>query len=152
MPIIRETLGLAAEFAVASELCRRGIYAQLTLGNRKRTDLLIDTDQQMIRVQVKAKQGKEWPGVRGVRGTDVLVLVDYQNKQDNERPDFYILLAADWARMLTKELRRSVKRGEVTISADHIPTWDDGYVGTGITATQVEPFREAWGKVTISQD
>ena len=40
----KETLGLAAEFAVASELCRRGIYAQLTLGNRKRTDLLVDVE------------------------------------------------------------------------------------------------------------
>jgi len=36
MPISKDILGLAGEFAVASELCRRGIYAQLTLGTRKR--------------------------------------------------------------------------------------------------------------------
>jgi hypothetical protein len=41
MLISRNTLGLAAEFAVASELCRRNVYAQLTLGHQKRTDLLI---------------------------------------------------------------------------------------------------------------
>jgi len=35
MKIDRHTLGLSAEFAVASELCRRNIYAQLTLGLRK---------------------------------------------------------------------------------------------------------------------
>jgi hypothetical protein len=35
MGIAKDTLGLAGEFAAASELCRRGIYAQLTLGNRK---------------------------------------------------------------------------------------------------------------------
>ena len=33
MTISRECIGLAAEFAVASELCKRGIYAQLTFGN-----------------------------------------------------------------------------------------------------------------------
>jgi hypothetical protein len=39
--ILKESLGLAAEFAVASELCRRWLFAQLTLGNKKRTDLLV---------------------------------------------------------------------------------------------------------------
>ena len=41
MEIPKETLGLAGEYAVASELCKRGIYAQLTLGNRKSVDLLL---------------------------------------------------------------------------------------------------------------
>ena len=30
----KEMVSLAAEFAVASELCRRDIYAQLTLGHQ----------------------------------------------------------------------------------------------------------------------
>ncbi|MDD2276940.1 MAG: hypothetical protein PHP56_10455 [Smithellaceae bacterium] len=34
-PLSKETLGLAGEYAVACELCKRDIYAQLTLGNRK---------------------------------------------------------------------------------------------------------------------
>ena len=32
--IDREEISLAGEFAVASELCKRGIYAQLTFGNK----------------------------------------------------------------------------------------------------------------------
>jgi hypothetical protein len=36
----KSVLGVAGEFAVTSELCRRNIYAQLTLGNQKRIDLL----------------------------------------------------------------------------------------------------------------
>ena len=44
MEIPKDKLSLAGEYAVASELCRRGIYAQLTLGTRKRTDLLVDTE------------------------------------------------------------------------------------------------------------
>jgi hypothetical protein len=38
MKIPKEPLGLAAEFAVASELCGRNIYAQLTLGLLSATD------------------------------------------------------------------------------------------------------------------
>lgn len=56
MTISRENLSLAGEFAVASELCKRGIYAQLTLGNRKRTDLLVDNGETLMRVEVKANK------------------------------------------------------------------------------------------------
>lgn len=62
MKISRHTIGLAAEFAVASELGRRSIYAQLTLGHLKRTDLLIfGKDNKLLKIEVKAKQGREWP-------------------------------------------------------------------------------------------
>jgi hypothetical protein len=38
----KESVGLAGEYAVASELCRRGHYAQLTLGSHKKTDILVE--------------------------------------------------------------------------------------------------------------
>lgn len=54
----RDNLGLAAEFAVASELGRRNIYAQPTFGHRKRTDLLILSEEgKLLRIEVKGKQG-----------------------------------------------------------------------------------------------
>jgi putative zinc finger/helix-turn-helix YgiT family protein len=148
--IPRDTLGFGGELAVASELCRRGIAPHWMLGRCKRADLRVETDRRMLRVQVNTKQGKEWPSVRGIHGPDsVLVLVDYQDKGDLERPDFYVLLAADWDQVLTKELRETgkVERGEVTISLDNVPTWKDGSVGVGLRAGQVEPCKEAWEKV-----
>lgn len=60
---MKELLGLAGEFAVASELCKRGVYAQLTLGKRKRADLWIDTGDNLRRVEVKTKRQKTWPKV-----------------------------------------------------------------------------------------
>lgn len=44
MKMSKELVGLSGEYAVASELCRRGVYAQLTLGHHKRTDLLVLVD------------------------------------------------------------------------------------------------------------
>ena len=105
--IEKSLLGLAAEYAVASELCRRNIYAQLTLGPRKRTDILVETETGMLRIQVKGKQGKEWPGVKGIYGKDAfLIFVDFEGKSDQERPDFYILTVEDWEKLLEKTKKR----------------------------------------------
>jgi hypothetical protein len=60
-----ELLNLAGEYAVASELCRRGVYSQLTLGHHKRTDILVEKDNTLARIQVKTKQTREWPGISG---------------------------------------------------------------------------------------
>src|SRR5258708_39851365 len=106
----KELLGLAGEYAVASELCRRGVYAQLTLGNHKQTDILVETEDHMLRVSVKAKQGNEWPSIAGLsRSDDFLILVDFTGKSDDMgRPDFYILDLVDWKQLIQEALQRNL--------------------------------------------
>jgi len=156
MTIPKNTLSLAAEFAVASELCRRGIYAQLTLGNLKRTDLLVlDTeDHRMLRIEVKAKQGRSWPNCRGIYGKDVLlVLVDFYQKSDMERPDFYILTVEDWVELAHKIIAAHPDK-HIVLDDYNVPIWTEQtnargkpYKGTGIEPEQVEQHRECWNKV-----
>lgn len=150
----KEHLGLAAEFAVASELCRRNLYAQLTLGTRKRTDLLVETDTTMLRIQVKAKQGKEWPNCTGVFGQNIaMVLVDFEGKADNERPDFYVLTPLDWENLVREELSTRISVGEVVIDSENVPLWTKQvkmgrpYRGMGIRASQVGSHKEAFEKI-----
>jgi len=150
MKIEKDIIGLAAEFAVASELCKRNIYAQLTLGMRKRIDILVETEKSMLRIQVKGKQGKEWPSCKGIWGKDiVLVFVDFEKKKENERPDFYILTVEDWKKLLEKELKLSgkVENGEVIIDKKNIPTWKDGYSGMVIEPEMIKEFKERWDKI-----
>lgn len=150
MKIAKDLLGLAAEYAVASELCRRNIYAQLTLGPRKRTDILVETKKSMLKIQVKGKQDKEWPGVKGIYGKDiVLVFVDFEGKKEDERPDFYILTVEDWKKLLEKELVSTgkVERGEVKITEDYTPVWKDGYQGIGVKPEMIKEFKERWDKI-----
>ncbi|MCD6557610.1 MAG: hypothetical protein J7K31_01085 [Candidatus Aenigmarchaeota archaeon] len=150
MKIAKDILGLAAEFAVASELCRRNIYAQLTLGPRKRTDLLVETEKSMLRIQVKGKQGREWPGVKGIYGEDIiLVFVDFENKKENERPDFYILTVKDWEKLIEKVLTSKVEKGEVTIDDKYMPTWKDGYQGMSIKPQMIKDCQERWDKIKM---
>jgi len=59
--ISKSTLGIAAEYSVAGELCRRNLYAQLTLENQKRTDILVfSEDEELTR---NRSESKARPGV-----------------------------------------------------------------------------------------
>lgn len=152
--IEKEYLGLAAEYAVASELCRRSIYAQLTLGTRKRTDLLVETDTRMLRIQVKAKQGNSWPNCRGIYGENTaLVLVDYEGKEELEKPDFYVLTVEDWIDLVRRECGHGIATGDIVIDAENIPVWlkqvknGKPYKGMGVSASQVGAHKEYWDKL-----
>lgn len=146
----KSLVGLAGEYAVASELCRRGVYAQLTLGNRKKVDLLLDGEQAIARVEVKTKQGREWPGVKGIApgdGLKFLVLVDLQGKERGERPEFYVISRDEWRPFLEQKLQDRRKQGLVEIGDDNVARHRDGFVGTGIKAEEVAQFRNDWDKI-----
>lgn len=157
--IEKSILGVAGEFAVASELCRRKIYAQLTLGHRKRTDLLVDGGPAgMLRIEVKAKQGRDWPACKGIAAPDsFLVFVDFQGKSDVERPDFYVLSAGDWRAIIEREVQRYKtqhpdRRVEITDDnvvryLDEVDKYGRPYEGTGIRVDHIRTHKEAWHKI-----
>jgi len=159
MKMSRDTLGLAAEYAVASELCRRNIYAQLTLGHLKRTDLLILGEQnKMLRIEVKGKQGREWPNCTGIYGENVfLVFVDFAGKDECERPDFYILTVQDWIHYVGGQIAETTaKRPEKHIELDehNVPIFvtevnasGKPYRGMGVRPAQIKQHKEQWGKI-----
>jgi len=148
MKIKRENLNMAGEYAVASEICRRNFYAQITLGHLKRTDILVynpDSGKE-LRIEVKAKQGKEWPGIKGINDNQsLLIFVDFENKKGNERPDFYILNAQDWRDFLNNFVINNPNFKQLI--DNYIPQWKDGYVGTSVRPHQIVQHKEKWDKV-----
>ena len=144
--VSKEYLGLAGEYAVASELARRDIYAQLTMGTHKRTDLLIDMGDRMNRVQVKAKQSTQWPGVSGVPSVnDYLVLVDYQGKGLEDPPDFYVLNMDDWISLVNKI---KDEHPDAVINERYEIKFRDGWKGLNLRSEQVEAFKSDWLKIS----
>jgi len=147
MNISKETLGLAGEYAVASELCRRGIYTQLTLGNKKRTDLLVEKKGIFIGVEVKSKQtNKGWPAIKGIsEGQSLLVFVDFFCKAETVRPDFYILTAKEWRKIALKRARQNPT---LSVGRDNVPRWEDesSWVGIQIKADELQEHLEKWEK------
>ena len=144
--IPKPVLGLAGEYAVASEICRRGYHAQITFGRWKNTDILAVnlTSGRTVLVEVKSKQGKVWPSVKGIKGYNrVQVLVDYRGKEFLERPDFYVLDERFW-RSYIEEVRgrlKEVREDETRI----IHVWPDGYEGVALKPEEIEEYRERWG-------
>jgi len=154
MKLDKEYLALAGEYAVASELCRRGIYVQLTLGNRKRTDLLIQTEKGMLSVQVKSKQKKYWVLVKGVYGSDIaLVFVDYQNKELERKPDFYVLTSKDWSSFVRRGwIKDEVSEGRFKLDDVNCPVRvrEDGstaWKGIDIEASELAKYKDGWDKI-----
>ncbi len=145
LELSKEYLGLAGEYLVASELCRRGVYAQLTKGHHKRTDILVETEYKMLRIQVKAKQGREWPSVEGIyRDDDILMLVDYEKRHEYERPEIFILDLDDWEKLLDEE---KVRFPGIEIDKKKKVTYPDGYIGLNIKPFQVDLCKDRWEKI-----
>ena len=159
MKMSRNSLALAAEYAVASELCRRNMYAQLTLGHQKRTDLLIfGEENEVLRVEVKGKQGREWPNCKGIYGESVfLVFVDYAGKEEYERPDFYVMTVQDWIDYAREQITKTTaERPEKCIELDEhnvpvfvteVNAYGKPYRGMGVRPTQITQHKEQWSKI-----
>lgn len=146
--ISTENVGLVGEYLVAAELCKRGFYAQLTLGNHKKTDLLIESENAVGCVSVKTKRGATWPRVKGIwKECDLIVFVDFKNKSIDERPDFYILNTNDWKNLI-KKLNRKKKDSLIDRKTNTL-YWEDeeGFItwqGCQISVSQVLEFKEKW--------
>jgi hypothetical protein len=148
MKLKKDNLSMAGEYAVASEICRRNFYAQVTLGHLKRTDILVynpDTGKE-VKIEVKTKQGREWPAIKGINEKQtLLIFVDFENKKDTERPDFYILTADDWRDFLTRFV---VNQPNLEKLIDgYIPQYKDGYIGACVKPQQIAQHKERWDKV-----
>ena len=145
MKIDKSLIGLAGEYAVASELCRRGFHAQITYGRWKNTDVVAVNleNGKTVLVEVKTKQGKQWPAVKGIKGSNrVQILVDYEGKSLRERPDFYILDEDFWKDYINK-IKDKLK--EIKEERDQIiPIFPDGYKGVVLSPGDVEARRERW--------
>lgn len=145
MSVPTELLGLAGEYFVASELCRRGLYAHLTLGRHKRADVLVECESGFARVQVKSKQQSEWPSVQGVsRKNDFLILVDFEGKRESQDPDVYVLNAQDW-KMIVEAYKN--KWPEVEITVDLRVKNPDGWGGVNLKVSDVAHCKSAWLKL-----
>lgn len=126
------------------------------MGHRKRTDLLIEDEEGMLAVEVKSKQGREWPNCKGIYGNRALVLVDYEGKGLKERPDFYILTVQDWVDFVEIQMREEAKKGVKVIleKENNLPVYPeqilkDGkpYTGMGIRINCLYDHLERWDKI-----
>lgn len=162
--ISKSLLGITGEYCVAAELGKRNIYAQLTMGSQKKTDLLIFNleSNTVLKVEVKSKQGNVWPNCKGINNDNsLLVFVDFMNIQLNDRPTFYILNNSDWFKTvgghqeayLFKNPERSTEiKNNVLILHDEKNKYGKPYEGCSIKPSEIEIYKEDWDKVFKALD
>ncbi|MEY1638963.1 hypothetical protein [Tenuifilum osseticum] len=159
MKVSKSILGITGEYYVAAELGKRNVYAQLTLGNQKRTDLIIfseDSDT-LLKIEVKCKQGPAWPNCKGINDNNsFIVFVDMEEIHDRQRPDFYILDRNDWNSViqkarneyLSKHPTRKVNiKNNVLIYIDEVNKQGKSYEGFTVEPKHIKEFKENWDKI-----
>jgi len=158
--IDKSILSLSGEYYVAAELGKRNIYAQLTLGNQKRTDLLIFSEHgtKLLKIEVKCKQGSSWPNCKGIIQKDsFIVFVDFKDLESNQRPDFYILSKNDWSEFVqTREKeykskhpnRRTIIENNVLILLDEVNKKNGKpHKGCSVRPKNISEYKEKWHKI-----
>lgn len=131
----------------------------MTLGHQKRTDILVFSESDdFTRIEVKAKQGGDWPNCKGIFGRNVfLVFVDYQHKETSQRPDFFILSVKDWRKVLEKrvdEIQQKNPKRKIKITDENVSVFPEQigpngkpYAGMGIRSSDLIKYRECWDKI-----
>jgi hypothetical protein len=100
----------------------------------------------MLRVQVKSKQGNAWPACKvfAREKAEVLVLVDFHEKADDERPGFYILNGDDWKNVI--DATGFIQKGWGTMR-DGIFEYTDGFKGLNVNLEMVQTYAQQWDKI-----
>ncbi len=154
--IDKAILGVAGEYYVAAELGKRNVYAQLTLGNQKRVDLIIfhKDNSRILKIEVKSKQGSVWPNVLGINEADsFIVFVDFKDICEYERPDFFVLSNDDWRSIIEKEKKkyelkypnRKIRvENNSLIYVDEVNKYGNPYKGLSVSRKLIEGYKENW--------
>ncbi len=91
------TAGVAGEYFVAAELCKRGYIASITLRNTRGVDILVSDASvtKNVGIQVKSSQGRGYNWVLSEKAENFhspsLYYVFVNLCGLNERPDFFIV-------------------------------------------------------------
>jgi hypothetical protein len=138
----KHIFGLAARYSVASELCLRNLNAAIVITSRKKF-ISLKTDTNELHIFVHGKKIPYWPSVRdNLKENDYLVLVDFAEKEEREKPDYYILSHKDWNNLIEK----AIMRGEIKRKRDGTFGYP-GYSGLSVKITEITKCKGKWRKI-----
>jgi hypothetical protein len=129
----------AAQFAVASELCKQGYEVAFTMGNHPSVDLMVNSPKrEAFSIDVKGLYKKNYWAVRAkeVRHNLFYVFAFVPNKDRNR---FFVLTQAEVNAEIEADLARARKRAaEKGKSGEKVGNFP------GISWRYAEEFEDAW--------
>jgi hypothetical protein len=152
--IASELLSLAGEHRVASELCKLGLFATITSGNRKQTDLyaINDTAGRFVRIEVKASQTKNFltrigqkKVVSGYNPPQFWVLVSFG--QGGER--FFVLENREIERLQEQVNEEPIERFRKKNPGKEYDQ-RDGVDGIPVNCVEKPDYENRWDKIAAA--
>jgi len=145
-------LSLAGEYRVCSELCKRGVLATVTYGNRKSVDVYVISDRQerALKIEVKTSQlGRFVTGItqKGLAedstAPDFWVLFDLRGGPDGTFSErFFVLRHSEMCRIQASINRRHNDR----YKAKHGHSYDVSRGVDNVSVNDVQQHEGQWSK------
>lgn len=146
-------LNLAGEYRVCSELCKRGVLATVTYGNRKGVDVYAISDRQerALKIEVKTSQlGRFVTSItqkglaKDPTAPDFWVLVDLRGSPDGTFSErFFVLQHSEICRIQALANRRHNDR----YKAKHGQSYDFSRGVDNLSVNDVQQHEDQWSKI-----
>jgi hypothetical protein len=129
----------AAQFAVASELCKRGYQVALTLGNHPKIDLMAISpkDKKQFLIDVKGLYKENFWGAREQPSQEDLYYV-FAFVPDNEANSYFVMTQAQ----VNPEIKRVIEAARKRALAKGKPDKADRF--PGVSWKFVQPYKDKW--------
>jgi len=132
-------LGLAGEYAVCSELAKRNIQANLTLGNKKSIDIiLVDENNTATTIEVKTTNKNRF----------VTGFFQKYKTQETPHPDFWILVTIDKTFNTRFFILSHEELAKIQMIRNKITSWAENKGGVdNVLVEHVIDFENSWNKL-----
>ncbi|MBR3493705.1 MAG: hypothetical protein IKH44_15565 [Bacteroidales bacterium] len=132
-------LSLAGEYAVCSELCKRGFDVSITLGNAKATDIIVFfPDNSCRRIEVKTSQNGRFV---------TNFFQKYYDKTLNNHPDYWVLVYIDEDGQFHYYVLTHEELGEIQMKRNGMSTWGKHVGCDNVLVRDVAHCENQWGKI-----
>ena len=130
-------LGLSGEYAVCSELLRRGKLASVTMGNAKATDIIVTnpTSGKYIKIEVKTSQTKKFVTNFFKKYYDI----------NMPHPDIWVLVYIDAATNATRYfILTHQELGDIQMVRNKISSWQYSKGCDNVLLKEVAAYENRW--------
>lgn len=131
-------LGLAGEFAVASELLKRGKDVNLTLGNAKAVDLFVyDSNGGIKTVEVKTSRNKRF----------VTNFFQKYPTSGTPHPDIWVIVYIDAVDVSNFYVLSHQEMADVQMQRNGMTSWQQVNGVDNVRLNDIAIFKDLWGKI-----
>ena len=132
-------LGMAGEYAVCSELCKREFDVSITLGNAKAVDIMVFfPDNSCRRIEVKTSQTTKFV---------TKFFQKYYDKTLNNHPDYWVLVHIDEDGQSHFYVLTHEELGEIQMKRNGMTEWEKHDGCDNVLLRDIKHCEDRWDKI-----